>query len=634
MPFSISSGLITQTGTDTNLSALGSVAGVTNITNGTKTSYFIGNNRLVVNGTLTFDPRFEEVLLGSGITAYPQVSVAVGGVLNIGIDITVNSVNFFPQCTAFVIPSFQTAIGGESADTLYSAFRVLGTCNHKYGAIYLRGPVGLGSSATVGTYKSFSKSASFISLGLAGSATALECHIRQYSNSTDINGLVTKGLWFSILGAPTQLKGLEPYQGIFAYVSSSASVSQTFVAIRDYPGNLGNLYDAAFRLPTVWMRFVNCGVGSSLVSAGNDAYSSGSNNCGIHEIRQEFTATVKDVAGSPVTSGGIYFRDRNNGNRCVYNTSFFGASQPNYTNDIEYSSAFNGSGVASITANGGVLTCVNWRNVSGLRAENNQKDYRGENNSATDNWVCRVRSYGKLFSDVSVILRGVGGSFQPVTLFHNTNVSQSSAVAQAHTGISITDHGALPVSWNSKSFGLTIVGDKSVNPSLTAGDIYHYLQYHTSQVATSFNGKLGGAWHEAILPATGGYQTVTGTYAGTRTIKGVRVIDELGNPFPGITKMQADDGTYYEPPVLTPISVSGLIAGSRVKFVKVSDGTVLYIASESAGIVNFATNTYVGAVSIEARRASSEPYYIPWVTQITTVLGQTSNVLALQQLDQ
>jgi len=581
--FSISGGVITQTGTDTNLSALGAVAGVTNVTNGTKTTYLIGSNRLLINGTLTFDPRFEEVLLGSGITTYPQVSVAVGGTLNIGIDITVNGVNFFPQCTAFVIPSYRATTGGESDDSLYSAFRVLGTCNHKYGAIYLRGPVGLGSSASVGTYKSYSKSASFIALGLAGASSAVECHIRQRSNTTDISGLVTKGLWVSILGAPAQIKALEPYQGIFAYVSSSSSVAQTFVPIVDYPGGLGNAYDAAFRLPTVWMRFVNCGVGSALASAGNDASASGSNNCGIHEIRQEFAATVKDVAGAAITQGGIYFKDKNNGNRCAYNTSLFGASQPNYPNDIEYSAVFNGSGVAAITGSGGVLTCVNWRSVSGARADNNQKDYRGENNSATDNWVCRIRSYGKLFSDVSVILRGVGGAFQPVTLFANTNVSQSSAVALAHTGISITDHGGSPVSWNSKSFGLTVVGNKIINPSLTAADIYHYLQYHFSQVSTTFNGKLGGAWHEMIVPSNGAFVTAIGSYGGLRVVKGVRVIDEAGNPFPGINQMQADDGSYYTPPVQYSLTFTGLVSGSDVVVRAAGTSTILASVDSNAG---------------------------------------------------
>lgn len=81
------------------------------------------------------------------------------------------------------------------------------------------------------------------------------------------------------------------------------------------------------------------------------------------------------------------------------------------------------------------------------------------------------------------------------------------------------------------------------------------------------------------------------------------------------------------------VTVSGLVTGTRVKATKVSDGTVLFNGVESTGSVNFSTD-YAGAVAIEARKGTSAPYYQPWVTQITTVIGQTSSVTALQQLDQ
>jgi hypothetical protein len=55
--------------------------------------------------------------------------------------------------------------------------------------------------------------------------------------------------------------------------------------------------------------------------------------------------------------------------------------------------------------------------------------------------------------------------------------------------------------------------------------------------------------------------------------------------------------------------------------------------SETSGTATFTTE-YVGAVSIEARKASSAPYYIPWNTVVTTVAGATSTATALQQLDQ
>jgi hypothetical protein len=81
------------------------------------------------------------------------------------------------------------------------------------------------------------------------------------------------------------------------------------------------------------------------------------------------------------------------------------------------------------------------------------------------------------------------------------------------------------------------------------------------------------------------------------------------------------------------VSVSNLVTGTRVKATKVSDGTVLYNGTETAGVVSFTTD-YIGSIQIEARKASSAPYYIPWVTQLTSVSGSTVSAVALQQLDQ
>ena len=99
-----------------------------------------------------------------------------------------------------------------------------------------------------------------------------------------------------------------------------------------------------------------------------------------------------------------------------------------------------------------------------------------------------------------------------------------------------------------------------------------------------------------------------------------------------VTTSTAQSTNLY-PLSYAPISVSGLTAGSRVKFSKVSDGSILYSAQEVSGVVNFPNNEYVGAVNIEARNASSAPYYLPWVTQVVTVDGQTTSAIALQQLD-
>jgi hypothetical protein len=628
MTFSISGSLITQTGTDANLALLSGVAGVTTLTNGTKTVYNIGNNRLQIDGALTFDPRFEELQLGTGITVFPQVQV--NGTLNIGSDIVLNGVSFAPPCTAMVIPSFSALnSGGSNEDGLYAAFRVAGVCNHFFGSIFLRGPIGLGTSPTTGTYRSYSRNAAFIALGTAGSNSS-EIQIRQRSRNNQFDGITTQGIWWTLMDNPALLKGAAPFHGAFAFSTSSSSVAQTWIAVRDYPGALGNSYDVAHRLPTVWTRFINAGVGTGLKSAGNDASSATPNNCGLQELRQELSVTARNVVGAAISSGGIYIVDKNNGARCPHNTAFFGAAQPNYGLDREYATAFNGSGIAAVTADGGVLTGVNWRNVGGLRDVNNQQDFRGEQNAATDVFVVRCRSYGKLFSDISVVLRGVGGTTQGVTLFDNPNVIQSQAVALAHTGISLVDHGASPVAWNGKNFGITITANRTTNPGITASDIYHHLQARLADVSTTFHGKLGGAWHNMLRADAGGFVTTTGEYGGLRATKGVRVIDEAGSSFPGIAQMQADDGSFYVPPVQYQLQFTNLVPGSDVVVRAANTSTILAAVDQAAGT----TWSYFFETPVAIDVDVFKPGYVPKsLLRNFTPAPQNSSLPVSQSLD-
>lgn len=80
------------------------------------------------------------------------------------------------------------------------------------------------------------------------------------------------------------------------------------------------------------------------------------------------------------------------------------------------------------------------------------------------------------------------------------------------------------------------------------------------------------------------------------------------------------------------VTLTGLVTGSRVKATKVSDGTLLFNGAESAGSISFDTS-YMGAIRLEARQATNEPYYKPFVTQVTSVANTTVSAVALQQLD-
>lgn len=181
----------------------------------------------------------------------------------------------------------------------------------------------------------------------------------------------------------------------------------------------------------------------------------------------------------------------------------------------------------------------------------------------------RIRKFGYLWDSLNAPIADPIKQSSAIRV--DSSVTQSSATAAAHTGITIVDHGASPVSWNGKTFGITVTGDMTANPGLTVADIKHYLHWHLAQSA-AIGGKASGlAWHNLIPMA--GFQSERGSYGAAN--KGVRVIDQAGNPFPGVVQMQADDGTFYVAPSTVTVSSPALISASRVQLYNLDDDVEL-----------------------------------------------------------
>ena len=622
MGFSLSGSTITQSGTDANASALAGVSGVTTLVQGSRTIYLIGDRNLVVSGTLSLDPRTEEIMIGSS-APYPCLDVS--GTLNIGPDITQSGVAYFPRATALWIGR-QAPNGFD--DTNNASFRVAatGVVNHRFGSIYVAGPVGLISGST---YRTYSPSAEWISHQLASNGDTHQ--LRQRSANTDIDGITTYKINPAWIANASNWKRYSPFHCVSANDMSGSTPAQVYLTARDYVAGGGNDYDFRFRLKDRWFRFINASAGSSLVCVGNDVNAATPSNCGICEVRQEIAVTAKTVAGAAITSGGIFLRDRDHGSRCPTDAGF-GGSQANYTSDRTYSANFNGSGIASIAnSDGGILIAVYWRQNGGAQiSSENKSDYRGESNNATDSWFCRVRSYGFYFSDISVVLKGTGGNAESVTLFASTDTVAAAGTAAAYTGISVTDHGGSPVSWNGGTFGITITGNRTTNPTLTAQQIHDYLQYHLSQVGTTFNGKPGGEWHNMLKRSGSTFFTERGTYGGSRSNKGVRVVDQAGNPFPGVIRHQDDSGTDIAVARAT-LLISGLVNGARYRAERADNGALIGdgTASGSTASIEYTHSGSDIAAVVRARKSSAAPKYLPAEQTVTLTNAGASVALTL-----
>ncbi len=97
-----------------------------------------------------------------------------------------------------------------------------------------------------------------------------------------------------------------------------------------------------------------------------------------------------------------------------------------------------------------------------------------------------------------------------------------------------------------------------------------------------------------------------------------------------LTTTDAAALSYQYPLQVAAVTVNGLVSGSRVKATRNDTGAALFTGLETGGTVSFETE-YTGAVTIEARKATSAPFYQPWVSVATVGTGVT--VTALQVLD-
>lgn len=152
-------------------------------------------------------------------------------------------------------------------------------------------------------------------------------------------------------------------------------------------------------------------------------------------------------------------------------------------------------------------------------------------------------------------------------------------------GITVTNHGASPVTWNGKQYSITI----TVTDSSTPAQIAQWISWNTAQDSYSLNASFHNmAWPAMISVAGTSFETQRGQLFGSAgtTLKGVRIVDGSDNGIAGFSRFQADDGTYYQPPVLANFELTNLKNNTEIRIYKVSD------MSELAGQENVTTGTF------------------------------------------
>ena len=226
--------------------------------------------------------------------------------------------------------------------------------------------------------------------------------------------------------------------------------------------------------------------------------------------------------------------------------NYYSISEPN----LNINNVVTGSTLASIRTTDGKLLFIT------EAAANSQTIRPGW--SANVDTIIRARKAGYSSLSLPYLL-----TYRNADIPINQLETSIPATNPGALSITVTNHGASPVTWNGKQWSITI----TATGGETAAQIANFINYNLANESRSFDSAYYNMqWPEMVIAVGTGYETVRGTLYGSAgaALKGVRVVDGSGNEIPGFVRMQADDGTYYVSPTVATITVSNLVSGDRV----------------------------------------------------------------------
>lgn len=416
--FTRSGTIITQTGTDTDLSGITAInvifTYVTTLQEGTGTReytvYDIGNYKLVINGNLTIDASKEMLLVGA---SSPRSVITVNGTLTIRDYDIINSFTAYRQRTAI-----RTTYNAATCCSNFSLeVSNTGILNMQGGAVESASSILFNTNSTVNI-----QDARIELLNAPNN----NYQIRQFSNNlTAVNFKMFKYA-MTMVGVPLQFDGYEPSvadEGI----SFSGSSANSLYVFRDYAGGgRGNRLDLG-----LWSskkgKVINSSDGTNVII--QQHISGSGSSTGTWQITKEIAPRILGEDGLPVQNAKMFIRDTNNGNRINGNGYSF-------TADRTYFETSNASGYIPTTE---VLTGV----VNHLSASTNVRfDRRSKNNNTDDTFDIHFYHYNKFPTKSIQNLKGKDELTFDWTMFDDTNITEADPLTVA-TYTSIDNLGQL-----------------------------------------------------------------------------------------------------------------------------------------------------------------------------------------------
>lgn len=685
MAFTATASDITQTGTDTDLSGLAALTGVTTTTiagSGT-TPYFkvydIGNLRLTINGTVNHDPSKESIVIRGNNSNSTRMTISSGAVYNYGEQTTFQGGTHYTKGEGIVIRAYYSGSMKQYNES-QAGILIEGDFNWKGGTIVSGRSVIVSGNGTItvrdGVFKPWSTSLT----------TKNYCPRIGFNGADlDVDGLEVYGHEGHFFGFALQSQALTNFtnikiQGTTDYATAiagdllnNANSSAPHAQIKNVPSLAsGNLYSGR-----AWQNRVNTwtnyGGGVNLKDELSDKNSSLNAAKGIVIAQKEVAPTVVDTAGSAVQDVKILIKEESDGNEAT------SAQLGNYsaTDITHYSSAR--SQILTTDASGQIGTVttglfLGHKLSSGSNMTDNVKTLSGTNEQ-----TCRQFGYDYILNDGRIDVSGTGALQSTFTMIQDINVTATKAVADAYTELNTAPQvydrakSYLYDNWAgenalivARSGSQVDIGSKNLNIDSAAASAFAYSTDVTIKSSTFTGGATGtgtvnvkgttilnGGTFNAPISYQTSATTITGvtadsmdfTTAGTYFLVGTS-IGTVTNSSGGAVTLNVDaqsSVTTNTGPNITlqlpqaTISVSNIETGSRIRIYNDTTSTEIYnaVVNSSSYTASYANGTTISTgdvIKVRLAYQSGTSAKLPFETSAVATANGFS-VLADQQDD-
>ena len=404
MSYSLSGSVITQASgtTDSDLSGLANITGVTAFDDGIRNLYILDGLQLKIEGTQSIDPFSEGIFTQNWGSQYNVIN---NGTLTI---------NGYRSYYGRLQHSRQPWLVSAENDNNY-CFINNGDFSWTGGAIHSKRGVNLGGTVTLDT--------------IFGDCV----HVNRFqfdSSNLAINGPI------QLQGYRCSVNKAEPLSNLILTGANGIDLTNT-----SGRGNIGNglhytFTDFVYTLSDLGVNlrynntadFINTDTGSSLDV---DPAASGvnTNNGGVVAVYKKIKFNVKDLSGNNLQGAKIYFYTYDDGNR-VDVSSLFGAGF-DFTNTDIFSLTTDASGNTTTSQ---VLLVAH--TLPSTDAGDLNVSYYSKNGDTTDLYGVDYYKYGYLKSQLDVSMKGTGEKIQDFVSLPDLSISEpTKATVDAYTEI-------------------------------------------------------------------------------------------------------------------------------------------------------------------------------------------------------